>query len=241
MGFDFSLNMGLIASGFLLIKNFKTVTIRRKLFLFLSFALLFFVLLLSEGRSGFIASIIIVCFFILYFFHIYSRKCFRIICVLTPIIAFYGIYSHSRMGAEQIKSEPRKQLFMNACVLVKEKPVLGYGMQGAQYYIDSVRYQRHQTDSTFINTWCQNEMVDTHNQYIQITVEYGILGLLILLLLFAAPVFLVPREYKLFMQCFIFLICFQSLFDVTIFVPEFGVIFGMIMTLHLGNTKQSLE
>ncbi|MDR0680739.1 MAG: O-antigen ligase family protein [Dysgonamonadaceae bacterium] len=241
MGFDFSLNLGLIACGFLFIKNFKIEDIKRKLFLLLSFVLLLLVLLLSEGRSGFIASILITGFFIFYFLYIYCRKVFFGICLLMLIVAFYGILSHDRINLEQIKNEPRKHLFINACTLIKEKPVLGYGMQGAQYYTDSARYRRHQTDSTFINTWYQNEMVDSHNQYIQITVEYGFLGLLILLLLFTMPIFLVSKEYKLFMLCFIFLTGFQSLFDVTIFVPEFGVIFGMIMTLHLGNTKQSLE
>jgi O-antigen ligase len=241
MGFDFSLNMGLTACGFLFIKNFRTKGIKQKIFLLLSFCLLFFVLLISEGRSGFIASILIVAFFILYFLCVYCRKFFWITCALMPVLAFYMIRSHSRMDFERIENEPREYLFANACTLIKEKPILGYGMQGAQYYIDSVRYHRHQTDSTFLNMWHQNEMVDSHNQYIQITVEYGLLGLLILLVLFVVPVFLVSGEYKLFMMCFIFLIGFQSLFDSTIFVPEFGVIFGMMMTLHLGNTEQSLE
>jgi O-antigen ligase len=241
MGFDFSLNIGLITCGFLLIKSFKTEAIKRKLFLLLSFTLLFFVLLLSEGRSGFIASILITIFFILYFLYIYYLKFFWIACALVSVIAFYMIRSHSRMDLESIKNEPRMHLSATAYALIKERPVLGYGMQGAQYYMDSLRYHRHQIDSTFVNIWQNNEMVDSHNQYIQITVEYGLFGLLILLLLFVAPAFLVSKEYKLFMLCFIFLICFQSLFDLTIFVPEFGVIFGMIMTLFLRNTQQLFE
>jgi O-antigen ligase len=233
MGFDFSLNLGLISCGCLLISYFKTGKPSRKMLLLLPFLLFTVILLGSEGRSGFIMAILVTGFLLLWFLYTRSRILFWIACFLALPVAFYGISSHSRMGVEKIKSEPRIHLFKNALTLIKERPLLGYGMQGAQFYTDSIRHQRHRTDSAFVNIWYQNEMVDCHNQYLQATVEYGVVGLALLLLLLAMPLFLADREHRLFMALFIFLISFQSLLDVTLFVPEFGIMFGLIMALRL--------
>ncbi|MDR2362504.1 MAG: O-antigen ligase family protein [Prevotellaceae bacterium] len=239
MGFDFSLNLGLVACGCLWMHQLKTRNTKKNLLILLPSCLFIVVLLGTEGRSGFIMSVLLTGFLFLYFLYTRSRIFFWIACLLTLPIAFYGISSHSRMGIEKIKSEPRIPLFENALTLIKAKPLLGYGMQGAQFYTDSIRHQRHATDSAFVNIWHRNEMVDCHNQYLQATLEYGVVGLALLLFLLGLPLFLVDKDHRLFTVLFIFLISFQSLLDVTLFVPEFGIMFGLIMALFLSPSPIS--
>ncbi len=240
MGFNFSLNMGLAACGYFLVTDYKKNPLKKQLLLLAAYLCIFVVVLQSEGRSGFLSAILLTGFFSLMFLHTYFRKFFWGCCIVIPAVLFYIAQGHYKLQPEVLDREPRRHLFDNAVILIKEKPLFGYGTRGAQFYADSVRYAKHQADSTFVNFWT-NEMVDSHNQYLQTTVEFGLFGLSILLMLLFLPFFFTAKQYRLFMFCFTCLIAFQSLFDVTLFVPEFGVIFGVIMVVHIGNKYDGLR
>ena len=72
------------------------------------------------------------------------------------------------------------------------------------------------TNETFKNFWTPYDFVDSHNQYLQTTMEFGLLGLCLLLLVYFYPFVLAPQRRKIFAFLIIVVLAFQSLFDMFI-------------------------
>ena len=120
-------------------------------------------------------------------------------------------------------------LWQSAVSVIKESPVWGVGISDAQEKFDLAR-PKYQTEEYRLR-WIDSK-IDSHSQYLQTTMEFGIFGLLILLFLYAYPVFIAENNRKLFSFFILFLCAYQSVFDMFITGP-FSAIFGILMILVL--------
>lgn len=91
---------------------------------------------------------------------------------------------------------------------------MGKGASSAQVAFDNQRASS--TDETFKNFWTPYDFVDSHNQYIQTTMEFGLLGLFLLLFIYFYPIILAQNRRKIFALLMIITLAFQSIFDMFI-------------------------
>lgn len=230
MMFNFYLNISILSIWYILTQSWnKTVWWKRYLYI-AALTLIFYILSMTEGRSGFIAGIIVMFCFI--FYEIWKRKKSMgiIIGLLFPFFLF-GIASlHKRMSEKMIESEPRLFLWESAVSVIKDQPVFGYGISDAQEHFDIAR-AKYQTEEFRLGT-IKNPRLDCHSQYLQTTMEYGIFGLLILLFIYFYPIWLADKNRKLFSVLLLFLCAYQSVFDMFI-TGQFSAIFGILILLIL--------
>ena len=231
MVFNLFLNISLVSIWYILTRSWRR-TKHWKLFLYVgALTLIFSILSISEGRSGFMTGILLMLSFI--FYEIWKRKKMIGIIVgfLVPFL-FVGIVSQQkRMSENNIKTEPRIFLWKAAISVIKEKPVFGYGISNAQeqYDIARAKYENEQ----FKNEWKQIRILTSHNQYLQTTMEFGIFGLIILLFLYSFPIYIADKNRKMFALFIIFPCIYESLFDVVITGLNYSTIFGILMVLIL--------
>jgi len=231
MVFNLFLNISLVSIWYILTRSWRR-TKHWKLLLYVSaLTLIFSILSISEGRSGFMTGILLMLSFI--FYEIWKRKKMIGIIVgfLVPFL-FVGIVSQQkRMSENNLRAEPRIFLWEAAISVIKEKPVFGYGISNAQEQYDIARTKYE--DEQFKNNWKHIRILTSHNQFLQTTMEFGIFGLIILLFLYSYPIFIADKNRKLFALFIIFSCFYESLFDVVITGLNYSTIFGILMVLIL--------
>jgi Lipid A core - O-antigen ligase and related enzymes len=239
MEFNFYLNVSLISIWYVLTQFWKMTIWWKKILYIGAFIFIFSTLSISEGRSGFVASILLVISFI--FVDIWKRKKLigLVVGILTPFLLISIVSHQRRMSKESLKAEPRIFLWESALYVIKEKPIFGYGISDAQEHFDIAR-TKFQTDE-YRENWKAHKLLDSHSQYLQTTMEHGIIGLIILLFLYTYPVFLANKNRKLFSFLLLFLCAYQSVFDMFI-TGKFSAMFCILVILILSvENNISLE
>lgn len=208
---NFYLNSAVIGVWYLLSNYWTKINIPLRFGMILSVFVFLYILSISEGRSGFLFGLAAV--LLLGFIELWEKKKKYAILfgALTPWIAIALIVTHPRMDYDKIKTEPRYFLWEAGLSVISQSPVLGHGISGAQTRFDAAR-EKYQTEEYKLN-WIQSKHLDSHNQYIQTTMEFGIIGLSLLFFIFLSPCFLVINRRKRLTQFFIALAMFQSVFD----------------------------
>jgi len=230
MAFDFYLNVSLIGIWYILTRSWnRTIWWKRYLYLG-ALTLIFSTLSLSEGRSGFIVAILLMLSFI--FIEIWKRRKMMgiIIGFLIPFLLIGIVSQHKRMSEKSLEAEPRIFLWESALSVIKESPVLGHGISDAQVHFDIAR-MKFQTEE-FKQNWKSHALLDAHNQYLQTTMEFGLVGLLLLLFLYTYPIFIADKNRQVFSILLLFLCAYQSFFDMFI-IGQFSALFGIIVILIL--------
>lgn len=232
--FNLYLNVALIGIWYILTRSWKrTIWLKRLLYLG-SLMIIFSALSVSEGRTGLVASLILIISF--FFYETLKRK--KIIGYLISffvliLMIFVGV-NQKRMSEKMVETEPRWFLWESAFSVIKDKPVFGHGISNAQEEFDVAR-TKFQTEEYRL-TWIKSKLLDSHNQFLQTTMEFGVFGFLILLFLYLYPIAIADNKRKLFSMFLIFLCINQSMFD-TFITGTFASIFGfmMLMTLSIEN------
>jgi len=230
MAFNFYLNISIVSIWFILTQSWRR-TIWWKRYLYIGALTIDFGLLaISEGRSGFLAGIFVM--FIFIFFEIWKRKKSMgiIIGLLFPFFLFGVASLHKRMSEKMLEGEPRLFLWESAVSVIKDKPIAGYGISSAQEHFDVAR-EKYQTEE-FRLEGMKSYRLDAHDQYLQTTMEFGLIGLLILLFLYVFPIFIVEKNRKLFSFLILLLCAYQSVFDMFI-TGQFSSLFGILIVLIL--------
>jgi len=150
---------------------------------------------------------------------------------LVPFLLIGIVSQQKRMSESLLKTEPRIFLWEAALSVIKEKPVLGYGVSNAQEQYDIAR-AKYQTEE-FRLSWKHIRILTSHNQFLQTTMEFGVLGLILLLFIYIYPIFIADKNRKLFAVLLIFPCVYQSFFDVFITGVNYSSIFGILMVLIL--------
>lgn len=230
MMFDFFLNISLISTWYILTMSWKRTIWWKRFLYFVSLTVIYGILSISEGRSGFIAGSLLILSFI--FFEMWKRRKMIgiIIGLLIPFLLVGIISNHKRMSEKEIKAEPRIFLWKSAISVIKESPVIGYGISNAQEHFDIAR-TKYQTVE-FNDDSKKSKLLDSHSQYLQTTMEFGILGFLILIFLYVYPFFIADKNRKVFSALILLLCVNQSVFDMFI-TGQFSTLFCILMILIL--------
>lgn len=231
MMFNLYLNISLLCIWYILSNKHQSML--KNSFYGICYLLFFYILSISEGRSGFFMSLLITgC---ILFIEIYKRN--RLIAILCSIffiaLSVQKIVFHPRTSTK-IETEPRIFLWKNAFSIIKEKPILGWGANSAQSEFTKRIWQ--DTTGTVQAFWQPTDFVDSHNQFIQATMEFGIIGFLVLLFIYIAPYLLVNKQRKILCLLIFVVLTFQSVFDMFI-TGQFASLFMMI-TFMLFMTKE---
>lgn len=233
MMFNFYLNLALISIWYMISRSWQQTKPINRILYISAMTLIFFVLYLSEGRSGFLAGILLMCAFV--FFEIWKRKrtLSLLLALLIPFILVLFASGHKRISKESFQEEPRLFLWEAATEVIEESPVWGNGISRAQEKYDTIRniYEtpeyRHHWHEVY-----HARLIDCHNQYLQIIMEFGVLGILFVIFLYCYPFFIVEPRRKL-LSFFILTLCaYQSIFDMFITGP-FCLIFCFLTLLLL--------
>lgn len=230
MMFNLYLNITLVAIWYLLSNQYKKLSVIQKTVYVISYALIFFILLISEGRSGLLISLFITGSIL--FLEVYKRNKIWILG-LTGLFAIFIIFRltyHPRISSEKVSQEPRLFLWENAFSLIKEKPIIGWGANDAQHQFAKQIW----LDTTgFVQTfWHPSDFVDSHNQFIQSYLEFGVIGFVLLLVIYLSPYFLTDTYRKIFCLLLLIISVFQSMFDMFV-TGQFASIFMLISFMVL--------
>lgn len=174
-------------AAILLILEVKQFTTVQKWLLSTSIAILTTnVIYITPGRSGYLA--LIVLGFTLAATYMYSKKQFvvpALIIFMIPALLLSSPTVRQRIAqgsnetvAYESKAEAssmgiRMLLWSNTFKLIKDRPLLGYGTGGFQKAYKNIVLNKPE--------WEQVITHDPHNQFLKITAEHGIIGLLIFL------------------------------------------------------------
>lgn len=228
--FNLYLNISLISIWYILTRSWQKIITWKRIGYFAALAVIFLTLLISEGRSGFIAGLFLV--LIIIFNEI--RKRGKIIAIIMSIfvilITLFVAIHHQGMSEKKFETDNRWFLWQSASEVIKESPLIGHGISDAQVHFDAAR-KKYQTEEYRLY-FKKCKVLDSHNQFLQTTMEFGIIGLLMLVLLYVCPSFIADKERKLFAFSLMFLCFLQSMFDPFINGP-FASIFGLLLVLIL--------
>jgi len=205
------LNFGLMAciylrkSNILILKNQK-----------IQFIISIFIginILIIQSKIGFVAFMLI-----LFISSIIQKKQYRnipyisftfllFICIF--IILFFNTNKLNIHYLTQSSFEVTKRIevWHHALSMIIQKPFIGYGSS----YLDFLHIQ-------------SNLYLNAHNQFLEFTLEYGVIGLIMMLITFAFSAFMAIRSLDYFYIGFIILSMYFCLFE-SVFNNQTGVVF----------------
>ncbi len=240
MKLNLYLNISIISIWYILKNNWKNLSHWKLAFFVVALTIILSVLSISEGRTGFMAGVLLLLAFI--FIELYTRrkKVGIVFAFILPLL-FIGIASNQKRIQKEnsIKEDARTFLWKSAWEVIKESPLLGHGMNDAQVAFDE-KLSLYQTESfrqqSIESEKERNEKYqDSHNQYLQATMEFGVLGLVLFLFICLYPAFVAYKGRKLFTIFIVSLYIFLSIFDMYItrlYCPVFGILTIMMLGIE---------
>lgn len=176
-----------------------------------------FALVFGDGRSGLLMFIALVVTFVA--IGCWKRLRWKTILILVLLVGIGSavVMCNARFRQYGFHNEAREGYWRAAFELIEEKPLVGYGVNNAQEEYDKVN-MKYQTEDMphlwYIENNC--EFIDTHNQFIQTTLEFGLVGLLVLLSLYILPVVAADSKRRILVMLIIAMSLLQSMTDMFI-------------------------
>ena len=233
MGFKLFLDLALVSIWYLFKSSWRLMPIWKRVVYFLSAGIFLSCLLISEGRAGFLITIVLVC--VIIGFELWERlsKWGLLMAFILVVIAIGFASQHQRIRNMTIEGDPRVFLWQSAWTVIKEKPLLGHGISTAQEHFNIER-ERNQTSSFEyeVKTIWPDVIIDSHNQVTQTWMEFGLLGVCFLMYLWLSPLLIVDKKRRLFTLLMLLLCVNQAMFNPFI-TGSSSALFGVITLLLL--------
>lgn len=233
MGFNLFLDLALVSIWYLFKSSWRLMHIWKRVVYFLSAGIFLSCLLISEGRAGFLITIVLVC--VIIGFELWERlsKWGLLVAFILVVIAIGFASQHQRIRNMRIEGDPRVFLWQSAWTVIKEKPLLGHGISTAQEHFNIER-ERNQTSSFEyeVKTMWPDVIIDSHNQVTQTWMEFGLLGVCFLMYLWLSPLLIVDKKRRLFTLLMLLLCVNQAMFNPFI-TGSSSALFGVITLLLL--------
>ncbi len=113
----------------------------------------------------------------------WSGVCLVVSTALAPLLIIGAWHVGSRMVIDRTSGDSgRLEMASMAIDLIKEKPVIGGGSRS--FFFDS--FKKWNASELYIGA---GDLQYVHNEYLQTAVDYGLIGLMLLLLVFASVLF----------------------------------------------------
>ena len=202
-----------------------------------------------EGRTGFLTAIIIISIMILYKVWKWKRFVAILLSFVVGFAAFLLIVEHPRMNQQQFENNPRLVLWNISTDMIAKKPIFGYGSStAADIFITKCTKSpqvKATQDELLLRVIAEKNIVGAHphNQYLQTTMEFGMIGLFLLLFFHIYPIFVVCEKRRIYVFLFLFISALQATTDVY-GCGYYPLMFVMILTLLLvseDKKKSELE
>ncbi len=223
--------------AFSLIKNRKTYAILAILFAIALFQL--------SSKIGIILLVIQLLFFtILKIKKIALKILVSIIILLSSIFVFsinprgstmldnFKNYQLNYSSAERFGYSLRLMSWKSSIELIKENPIWGVGLGDVQNYLDA-KYSKNEFSTPL------KQHLNSHNQFMQLYVECGLLGIVILLALFLKLYnYSSIRSKQGILTLLFFILAFISFFFESTFNRYAGISFFIFFFLILSNSPR---
>lgn len=187
------------------------------------------VLIFLNSRAGFITLLILIVYYLIKFF-IHGSIIKGIVVLVISVSALFVMVNYTRLGVtfQQLKNtnaetnkpdrkDPRLLIWQNAITVIKEKPVFGYGVGDA---LDVLIEEHERTGFKK----AAEERWDAHNQFLETTLQSGIIGLLLLLAAFFVPMYQAIRKRQELLFLFL-MVCFINFLFESMLIRLAGVVY----------------
>lgn len=247
--FDYLLNIAIIG-GFYILYTSNNIKYKWWLRILVCLAILAITatMPLSDGRSGLLATFGIVVFSICYLLWQKSKWIASFIAILA-LFGATGLYmQHPKIANKNIEQDTRIIFWKHAINTINDGPITGYGAGDASsIYMDTLQQNLNEQwatpyDPVFTNLQKRRIIcVHCHNQVLQSTMEFGIIGGISIIILLIAPIFItLGRKVWIAATTFSLVNSIQLLTD--IFVGGLPLItFAIIICIILNEDKCRLS
>lgn len=201
--------------------------------------LLFFIFLLSS-KLVIVLTLLALLLFVIYICYIKRKLLLALAFILLAGPGLALIYSKAdylqdRVEKTKIKTYTGREdwnngfsarilMIQSALELIKERPILGYGLQGSSDELIK-QYIKKDFGPGVI------EKYNSHNQYVETTLKSGIIGLIFFMLLILIPLFSAIKLRQLLPIVFLLQYMIQSLVEATLQVQQEQVFFWFFIFL----------
>lgn len=182
-----------------------------------------FLVSVTDGRTGLLTLVGIILILILYMLYRYRRWWIGLLTIAFLICAYIALMQHGRFVDAANKTNPRVYIWEVALDMIREKPLLGYGVCSSRLEF----VERGLKDEDFYNSYAQYLQQDfikkgkpvdmsvmhPHNALLETWIQFGIVGVLILCVLIVLSLTMHLGKYQLFLNLCIFAFLLQSIFE----------------------------
>jgi len=234
--FNSYLNITLVCCWYLISRTKTRFNALRILFYVLSTIPIIYFLIISEGRVG-----IAVCIILLFTISVYQlwkihKLSVVVFLIISPFLIWPIISNHQRMSKGEILNDPRAFIWKASIDVVKKQPLIGYGASRAQEEFDATLLNYETKE--FKEYWKDIKIMHSHNQFVQTYMEFGIIGIILLLGLIIGPIYLTEPKRRFFAIMLFFVFVSQFMTDIVITYQGFPVIFGILTLMTVAVKKE---
>jgi O-antigen ligase len=191
----------------------------QKIVFYIGILIIYTHIITSEGRVGFITSNALLLFFICIIAYRNRTKLLIPTLVIATIAIALFVSRHNRFQSDILKNEPRILIWQQAIDLIKEQPTLGYGLCDSHELFVTKSLENEKLVANFWNNWMKEHpqydihRFHCHNIFIESTLEFGIVGLVLTCMLFVLPLMLTRDRKRLYLSFFVLIFGIQGMFE----------------------------
>ena len=220
----------------------KELTKKEKLFIYISAPFLLLILVLLNSKMGQIITALLVPTLLLKYF-LSKHSTFKAIATMVAVLGLLviGISKVSRFHAmgdllsgknrdvQSVESnQARLSVWQASVEVIKNNPVIGSGTGDAKYAL----LEEYKKEGM---TGAYNEILNSHNQYLQTIIAVGIPGILILLANLFAPLFMAIKRKRFVYMLFIVILCLNFLTESMLDQQAGTMFYGLFNSLLMFN------
>lgn len=182
-------------------------------------------ILMSEGRTGQLTLIALLVAFVIVWF--YKKAWLKwLVLAMTVLALCQGVYWYynPRYHDASVHNNPRLYIWKVGQKMIEEKPVLGWGVSSARE--EFIRRGSEDADfrAHYLNEYEGVSMMHTgkveyriihpHNVFIETAMEFGLIGVVLLLLCLVLPICLLPiGGMRWYLAACFFVFAMQAMFE----------------------------
>ncbi|MGE0088136.1 MAG: O-antigen ligase family protein [Bacteroidales bacterium] len=238
------ISLGYLLASIIIWQSFKTTT--NKAYLILKVTIILFILafiFLLNARAIFIATFFVVVYFAIKYLTEH-RLIYKIIIITVLAIGFVFLVKNTRFkkvfqnfsnatNIEQV--DLRFSLWYNAIIAWQEKPLFGYGIGDSKEALARIHKQRDIEEAV-------EYKYNAHNQFFETLLQTGLVGFVILMLVFTVPFYQSIRKQQelLFLFLMICFVCFifESMFQRITGIVFFAFWYSFLVVINLNENKK---
>ncbi len=241
MAYNLYMNITLIFAFYLL----STQQIQRglRIAILIVCCWIFYLLCLTEGRVGFLTSMLLVAFQISITIYRKNWKWLVPIMIIYVIGCALVIMQHNRLKEGAVETDPRWEIWNSEKEVIEQNIVLGHGVCDArQLLIDQVQHNTNLTEYTdrIQNLYNGNLLkIQPHNSFLEAWAEFGLIGLSCLLFIFFYSLIMQPSQHRLYILMIIGCFGIQCMFD-SFFAPLLYSLSIILFTSRSAISKETV-